>query len=241
MTDSHSLAHVRALAFDVFGTTVDWRGSIQREAESLAAKHGLTGDCGRFADAWRAGYKPAMNEVREGRLPWMNLDALNRKILDSLLDEFSLSGIDDSAIAHLNCAWHQLSPWPDAVAGLNRLKQRFIVTTLSNGNMALLTNMAKHTGLPWDCIISAELFGHYKPDPETYLGAARLLDIAANELMMVAAHPEDLRAAKALGCRTAYVKRPNEFGGKCEMPAVAKGEFDLVAEDFIDLAQQLHT
>lgn len=241
MTDSSSTAHIRVLAFDVFGTTVDWRGSIKREAESLARKHGLTGDWERFADAWRAGYKPAMNEVRTGHLPWMNLDALNRRILDSLLNQFSLSGLDDSAIDHLNRAWHRLAPWPDAVAGLHRLKQQFIVTTLSNGNMALLTNMAKHASLPWDCIISAEFFEHYKPDPETYLGAARLLNIATNELMMVAAHPDDLRAAKSLGCRTAYVKRPNEFGGKCKMPTVAEGEFDLVAEDFIDLAQQLHT
>ena len=184
----------RSLAFDVFGTVVDWRGSIAREVAGLAAERGIDGDWEAFADAWRAGYAPAMDRVRRGELPWMTIDGLHRVILDSIIDRFGLGGLDEAERAHLNRAWHRLQPWPDSVAGLARLKQRFAITTLSNGNFSLLVDMARHAGLPWDCIISAELFGHYKPDPETYLGAARLLDIPPCALMLVASHPGDLRA-----------------------------------------------
>lgn len=230
---------VKALAFDVFGTVVDWRGSIAREAALVAAEHDVPGDWEQLADAWRAGYAPAMDRVRRGDLPWMNIDTLHRLILDSIVDRFGLGRLDDAERDHLNRAWHRLDPWPDAVAGLLQLKRRFVITTLSNGNFALLTNMAKHAGLPWDCIVSAELFGHYKPDPEVYRGAAKLLDVATAELMLVACHPSDLRAAKAQGCRTGYVIRPLEHGASSAAYEYRKEEFDVVAADFLDLAASL--
>jgi 2-haloacid dehalogenase len=235
------LRGVKALAFDVFGTVVDWRGSIISEAAAFGREHGVQADWARFADAWRAGYRPAMQRVRSGELPWLRIDALHRRILDDLLVEFDLRGLAESDIDHLNRVWHRLDPWPDAVAGLSRLKSRFVITTLSNGNLSLLTNMAKRAGLPWDCIISAELFRHYKPDPETYLGAADLLGVAPAELMLVACHPDDLRAARACGCRTGYVERPLEMGPGHPLPRVEAGEFDVVAGDFLQLAERLGT
>jgi 2-haloacid dehalogenase len=236
---STGLRGVKALAFDVFGTIVDWRGSIIREAAAFGREHGMNADWARFADAWRAGYRPAMQKVRSGELPWLKIDALHRLILDDLLVEFDLRGLAESDLDHLNRVWHRLDPWPDTVAGLTRLKTRYAITPLSNGNFSLLTNMAKRAGLPWDCIISAELFRHYKPDPETYLGAADLLGIAPAELMLVACHPDDLRAARACGCRTGYVERPLELGPGHPLPRVEDGEFDVVTHDFLDLAQRL--
>ena len=230
---------VKALAFDVFGTVVDWRGSIIREATAFGAPRGIDADWARFADAWRAGYQPAMQRVREGELPWLRIDALHRLILDGLVAEYGLGGLPEHDLDHLNRVWHRLEPWPDAVPGLARLKSRYIVTTLSNGNFSLLTDMAKHAGLPWDCIVSAELFRHYKPDPETYLGTAELLDIGPAELMLVACHPDDLRAARTTGCRTAYVARPLEHGPGQPPASVKPGEFDVVAGDFIELADRL--
>lgn len=231
---------VRALAFDVFGTVVDWRSSLIREGELLGARKGLKADWAAFADAWRGGYAPAMDRVRKGELPWTNIDGLHRMILNSLLNRFGLAGLREDELDDLNRAWHRLMPWPDAVGGLNRLRARFVLATLSNGNVSLLVDMAKNAGLPWDAVLSAELFGHYKPDPEAYLGAARLLSLAPGEVMMVAAHPSDLRAAKAAGLKTAYVMRPLEFGpqGK-RYPAEPEGAFDFVAADFLDLATQL--
>lgn len=226
----------RALAFDVFGTVVDWRSSITTELQSFGTRHGLQRDWASFADAWRAGYAPAMDRVRRGELAWTRIDDLHRDILVGLLEGVSVT---DAEIDDLNRAWHRLTPWPDAVAGLHRLKQRFVITTLSNGNVSLLTNMAKNAGLPWDCVISAELFGHYKPDPEAYLGCARLLDVAPEQLMLVATHPSDLRAARDCGLRTGYVVRPLEHGAGHPLPEVADGEFDVVAQDFIDLARRL--
>ena len=239
MAQALARPEIRALAFDVFGTVVDWRGSIAREARALAGEHGLEVDGEAFADAWRAGYAPAMDRVRRGELPWLNIDALHRQILDSIVERFGLATLDEAARQHLNRAWHRLAPWPDTVEGLTRLKRQFCITTLSNGNFSLLTNLARHSRLPWDCVISAELFGHYKPDPETYLGTARLLDLPCAALMLVAAHPSDLRAARAQGLRTAYVIRPLEFGAGKALPEYAPGEFDLVADDFKDLARQL--
>ena len=230
---------MKALAFDVFGTVVDWRGGIVREATKFGKEHGMDADWGRFADGWRAGYRPAMQKVRSGELPWLRIDALHRLILNDLLVEFDLRGLAESDIDHLNRAWHRLDPWPDAVAGLSRLKARYVITTLSNGNLSLLTNMAKRAGLPWDCIISAELFRHYKPDPETYLGTADILGIAPAELMLVACHPDDLRAARATGCRTGYVERALELGPGHTPPRVEQGEFDVVAGDFLELADRL--
>lgn len=230
---------VKALAFDIFGTVVDWRSSIIEEGRALAASQGLAEwlglDWPAFADAWRAGYQPAMQQVRSGALPWTDIDGLHRRILNSLLAERGLV-LDEADAVHFNRVWHRLKPWPDSVAGLQRLKAGFTISTLSNGHMALLVNLARHAGLPWDVVLSAELFAHYKPDPEVYLGAARLLGLAPAEVMMVAAHPSDLRAAAACGLRTAYVPRPLERGPGGPMEAWREGEFDLVAADFKALA-----
>jgi 2-haloacid dehalogenase len=228
----------RALAFDVFGTVVDWRSSLIRELEQFGRAHGLQQDWAAFADNWRAGYAPAMDRVRRGDLAWTRIDDLHRMILVELLDGAGITAADDD-IDHLNRAWHRLDPWPDTVAGLIRVKRRFLITTLSNGNVSLLTNMAKRAGLPWDCVISAELFRHYKPDREAYLGCAELLDVAPDELMLVAAHPSDLRAARDAGLMTAYVTRPLEHGPGRRQPRVEDGEFDIVATDFVDLADKL--
>lgn len=229
---------MKALAFDVFGTVVDWRSSIIAELEAFGESHGLQRDWPAFADQWRAGYAPAMDRVRRGELPWTRIDDLHREILVSLLEAADVR-VGDDAVDQLNRAWHRLDPWPDSVAGLTRLKERFVITTLSNGNLSLLTDMAKHAGLPWDCVLSAELFHHYKPDREAYLGCAELLDVSPGELMLVAAHPSDLRAARDAGLGTAYVARPLEYGPGRDPHPVAPGEFDIVATDFFDLADRL--
>lgn len=233
------LRAVRALIFDVFGTVVDWRGSLIAEGRRLGRAKRLQVDWEAFADAWRAGYRPAMARVRSGALGWTSIDTLHRMILDELLGRFGIEGLAEQEIDHLNRVWHRLKPWPDARAGLRRLKRGHTIATLSNGNVALLTNMAKHAGLPWDCILSAELFQHYKPDPETYLGAARLLGLAPQEVMMVAAHKDDLHAARACGLRTAYVTRPREYGSAKKADLSREPAFDVHARDFNDLARQL--
>jgi 2-haloacid dehalogenase len=233
------LAEVQALCFDIFGTVVDWRSSIVREGQLLQQQLALPAqDWGAFADDWRAGYQPAMHEVRTGALPWTDIDGLHRRILDRITAARGLV-LAEADAANFNRVWHRLIPWPDSVAGLYRLKQRFTITSLSNGNVALLVNMAKHAGLPWDTVLSAELFQHYKPDPEVYLGAARLLGLQPAQVMMVAAHPSDLRAAAACGLRTAYVPRPLERGPSGPMEAWTEGEFDVVAPDFGVLAATL--
>lgn len=234
-----SLAGVQALTFDVFGTVVDWRGSIIRAGEALGAAHGLEVDWAAFADAWRGGYRPSMARVRSGELPWTNIDALHRMILDELLDKFGIHALNEADKQHWNRVWHRLTPWPDAVPGLTRLRQHYVLATLSNGNVALLTNMAKHGGLPWDCILSAEIMRHYKPDPETYLGAAELLGLQPLEVMMVAAHKSDLKAAQAVGLRAAFVPRPLEYGTRVEVDIEPDPSFDIHARDFNDLADQL--
>ncbi|MCA3177289.1 MAG: haloacid dehalogenase type II [Burkholderiaceae bacterium] len=228
---------VQVLAFDVFGTVVDWRGSIAREVDAL----GLGVDGAAFADAWRAKYQPAMQRVREGNRGWVKLDVLHRENLDATLDEFGVAArLDDAARVALNLAWHRLDPWPEAVAGLARLKRRFVVTPLSNGNVGLLTRMAKRAGLPWDCVLSAEVYRAYKPEPGAYLGVADTFDLRPAQVMMVAAHASDLRAAAACGLRTAYVDRPLEFGPdrRGDVPR-ADDRFDVVATGFDDLAARL--
>ena len=230
---------MRALAFDVFGTVVDWRSSIVRELEQFGERHGLQQDWPTFADNWRAGYAPAMDRVRRGDLPWTRIDDLHRMILEELLGAAGVTSICVEDVDDLNRAWHRLDPWPDSIAGLTRLKEKFTITTLSNGNMSLLTNMAKRAGLPWDCVISAELFHHYKPDREAYLGCADLLGVQPEQLMLVAAHPSDLKAARASGLKTGYVDRPLEHGPAGEPHNVEPDEFDVVATDFVDLAEQL--
>jgi 2-haloacid dehalogenase len=230
---------VKALTFDVFGTVVDWRSSIIGEGKRIARKKRIQVDWASFADAWRAGYRPAMDRVRRGALSWTNIDALHRSILDELIPRFALHALTEAERDHLNRAWHRLTPWQDSVAGLKRLKQKYVIATLSNGNLALLVNMAKHAGLPWDCVLSAELFAHYKPDPETYQGAARLLGLNVDEVMMVAAHKNDLDAAAAVGLRTAFVPRPKEHGDAGEHDLSPESRFDINAKDFRDLARQL--
>ena len=236
---SAALEQVKALTFDVFGTVVDWRGSITREASKLGRELGIRADWSAFADTWRAGYRPAMDDVRSGRLPWTNIDGLHRRILERILMESGLTMLSAAQIDHLNRAWHRLAPWPDSVRGLKRLKKRYVITTLSNGNVSLLTNMAKQAGLPWDCVLSAELFHHYKPDAEAYLGAAAMLGLAPHEVMMVAAHKDDLRAAQKAGLRAAFVKRPLEFGDRIKKDLKPEKDFDVNASDFLDLAEKL--
>ena len=230
---------IRALLFDVFGTVVDWRGSLVREGRALAVGRRLDVDWAAFADAWRAGYRPAMERVRRGELAWMNIDQLHRLILDEILPRFGIQGLAETEIDELNRVWHRLRPWPDAVRGLKRLKSKFLIAPLSNGNMSLLTEMAKRAGLPWDCILSAELFKHYKPDPQTYLGACALLGTRPDDTLMVAAHEDDLGAARAQGLRTAFVRRPREFGRPSGYNLPHDKGFDVVADDFNHLAEQL--
>jgi 2-haloacid dehalogenase len=232
-------ASVKALVFDTFGTVVDWRTSVTSEVEQLAKKKGFTLDAAKFADAWRAGYAPAMNRVRKGELPWTRLDTLHRMILGNILVDFGITSLSPSEIDTLNHAWHRLKPWPDSVSGLTRLKKRFIIAPLSNGNIALMTNLAKYGGLPWDCILGAELARHYKPDPEVYLSAADFLDLKVGDVMMVAAHLGDLKAAKSLGLKTAFVPRPLEYGPGGKPDLKADASVDLPASDFNDLAKQL--
>lgn len=226
----------RVLAFDVFGTVVDWYGGIRRE---VAQALGSRVDAGAFALAWRAGYQPAMSRVRSGELGWTLIDDLHRMILDQVLEQFRVHDLTESEKLHLNKAWHRLDPWPDVVEGLNRLKRRYLVCTLSNGNIGLLTHMAKHGGLPWDCILSAEVFKAYKPDPATYLGVARVFDVAPAGVMLVAAHQDDLAAARACGLQTAYVERPAEFGADQRKDVSPDPANTLHARDFLDLADQL--
>jgi len=234
-----ALRGINALTFDVFGTVVDWRGSIIAEGRKLGRKKRLLIDWVAFADAWRDGYRPAMDRVRRGDLPWTVIDDLHRMILDELLVRFRLDGLTDAEKSHFNLAWHRLAPWKDSVPGLKRLKKRHVIATLSNGNVALLTNMAKHGALLWDCILSAELFGHYKPDPETYLGAAKLLCLPPEQVMMVAAHNHDLKAAQKLGLKTAFVARPTEYGPLQKYDFEAKGDWDIVANDFGGIAVRM--
>jgi 2-haloacid dehalogenase len=233
------LSAVRALVFDVFGTVVDWRGSVIREGEALGRARGVAVDWSRFADQWRReGYVEGIARIRRGDEPWADADALHRRKLDELLPAYGLGGLAEAAVADFSRAWHRLDPWPDAVPGLSRLKRKFVISPLSNGTFALLTNMARRAGLPWDCILSADLFGAYKPDPATYLGAARLLAIAPAELMMVAAHAGDLRAAREHGLRTAFVARPDEWGAGGR-PDTPPDGVDLAVASFVELAERL--
>jgi 2-haloacid dehalogenase len=230
---------VKALVFDVFGTVVDWRSSVARQVTELAKRRGVAVDGARFADAWRAEYAPSMNRVRTGELPWTRLDDLHRMVLDRLVMEYGLGALTDAELTSLNRAWHRLQPWPDVVSGLTKLKTRFIIAPLSNGNIALMTNLARYAKLPWDCILGAELVRHYKPDREVYESAASILDLQRSEVMMVAAHLGDLRAAKALGLRTAFVARPREFGPSRTPDLEPDSSVDVSARDFNDLARRL--
>ena len=235
-----AIDQVRALVFDVFGTVVDWRSSVIKEGEELARARGLTVDWPRFVDEWRKeGYLGAIDRIRRGELPWTNVDVLHRRKLDELLERYGIGGLTEAEIDHFSRVWHRLTPWPDSIPGLTRLKRKYVISTLSNGTFALLTNMAKHAGLPWDCIISSELVGKYKPAPEVYQTAASLLGLERDRVMLVAAHVSDLRGAQAAGLRAAYVPRPLEFGPDAEPPRGPDPGFDVVATDFVDLAEKL--
>lgn len=234
----------KALAFDVFGTVVDWRHGIARDAApllDLLGRADVTPEA--FADGWRARYQPAMARVRSGERPFVILDTLHREMLEDLLISLDVdpAAVGDARLHDLTLAWHRLDPWPDAVAGLNRLKRRFAIVTLSNGNIALMLDMARRAGLPWDAILGAEVSGHYKPDPEAYLATVRHLAIEPGELCLVAAHHSDLAAARAAGLMTAYVDRPMEYGGR---PAPDRGfaqDWEWSAGSLTELAELLGT
>lgn len=226
---------VEVLAFDIFGTVVDWHGSIVREMAQLYPQ--VDGDA--FALAWRQGYKPAMARVMSGELGWTLIDDLHRMILDQILPRFGLEHLDEAQRRHLNRVWHRLDPWPEAVAALQRLKRRYILCSLSNGNLGLLTRMAKRAGLPWDCVLSAEVFRAYKPDPATYLGVARVFDVSPRKVMLVAAHHDDLAGARACGLRTAYIERPLENGTARPKDVSPQPGNDLHSRDLAALADVL--
>ena len=225
----------KVLVFDIFGTVVDWHGSIAKEVNAM----GLHVDGGEFALAWRAGYQPAMKRVMSGELGWTLIDDLHRMILDEILTKFKITHLSEADKRHLNKAWHRLDAWPDSVAGLTRLKTKFTICTLSNGNLGLLTNMAKRAGLPWDCILSAEVFRAYKPHPSTYLGAAKVFDLAPGEVMLVAAHQDDLAAARDCGLQSAFIERLHEFGANQPSDVSPNAANTWHATNLVTLADQL--
>ncbi|HKU97366.1 MAG TPA: haloacid dehalogenase type II [Vineibacter sp.] len=234
-------ADIKACIFDVFGTVVDWRTSVSKDLAAFAASKQITGvDWLAFAVAWRKLYQPGMEEVRSGRRPFTVLDVLHRESLVRLIGEFGIKGLSEADIDHMNRAWHRLDPWPDVVAGLTRLKSRFIIAPCSNGNIALMVNMAKRAGLPWDCVLGAETARAYKPAPEAYLASCRMLDLRPSQVLMVAAHNGDLKAAKAQGLGTAFVARPTEHGPDQKTDLAADSSVvDIPADSFVDLAQKL--
>ena len=239
MTLKQSIRGIRAVLFDVFGTVVDWRSSISQEVVSFAKRCDSVVDGEAFADRWRALYQPAMERVRSGSIAFVPLDQLHRENLDQTLMEFSLTNASEAEIANLNLAWHRLDPWPDVVPGLQKLKRGYQIGTLSNGNIDLIKNMARHAGLPWDAILGAEVARAYKPQPQAYLGSAAALGFEPSQCMLVAAHNNDLEAALEVGFKTAFVARPFEHGPNQETDLFAEGEYEIVAQDFIDLAEQL--
>ena len=230
---------VQALLFDVFGTVVDWRSSIVDELTRFGAEKRLQADWAAFTDDWRGLYQPAMDEVRSGRRPWTILDVLHRESLDKLLVKHGVSGLSEADKDHINRVWHRLKPWPDTVEGLKRLKTRYIIGTLSNGNVGLLTRMAKNAGLPWDVVLGAETARAYKPLPAAYQAAAALLNLEPSQVMLVAAHNGDLAAAAATGLRTAFVARPAEHGPHQKIDTRAEGDWDVVADSFTGVADAM--
>ena len=230
---------VKALVFDTFGTVVDWRGSIIAEGEVWGKSKGITIDWGRIADRWRAGYAPSMEKVRKGEMPWTKLDTLHRMLLEDLLKEFAITGLTEEEKDHWNRVWHRLKPWPDSVAGLARLKKKYTIAPLSNGNVSLLADMAKNAGIPWDLILSSELARHYKPDRESYLTAVELLTLKPEEVMMTAAHRNDLHAARSFGLLTGFIHRPDEYGPSRRGDTAKPGDFDVVSENMVDLAMKM--
>jgi 2-haloacid dehalogenase len=235
------LTNVKACIFDVFGTVVDWRSSVIAEATEWGEAKGLKVNWIEFTDRWRLGYKPAMDKVRKREIPWTKLDDLQRLILEELLQHYKIEGLSEQEKVEWAHVWRRLKPWPDSVEGLARLKKRYFIAPLSNGNVALMAHLAKFARLPWDVVLGSDLVGHYKPDREMYLSAPDFLDLKPEEIMMCAAHAPDLQAARSSGLRTGFIYRPNEYGGgPVGVPDKANpGDFDLVCSSILDLAQQL--
>ncbi len=227
---------IRLIIFDTFGTVVDWRGSIIRDLSHWGADQGIAIDWADMALRWRGQYKPQMERVRSGEIAWTNLDALHSEALSHVLTEMNVPALTPAQHVYVNHVWHRLEPWDDLISGLTRLKAKYVIGSLSNGNVALLVNMAKHAGLPWDFIFSCELFRRYKPDAETYLGACNLMDIEPSRVMMCASHNDDLVAARALGLKTAFIPRPTEYGPNQKSDLVAEDDWDVVATSIEDLA-----
>jgi 2-haloacid dehalogenase len=232
---------VKALVFDVFGTIVDWRSSVIAEGIAWGKAKGLHINWVDFADHWRLGYQPAMEKVRKGEIPWTRLDDLHRMILEDLLKEFKIGNLTEEEKVSWSCVWRRLKPWPDSVEGLTRLKKKYVIAPLSNGNIALMANLAKFAGLPWDAILGSELVQHYKADKEVYISAPYFLGLKPEEVMMCAAHISDLKAARSNGLRTAFIYRPEEYGnGPVGVADEAKpGDFDIVSVSAVDLASQM--
>ena len=235
----NQLGQVRALLFDVFGSVVDWRTSITRDLQAWGKNRQIEADWEAFARAWRGFYQPKMQEVRSGKRRFALLDDLHRESLEVLLPRFGITGLSTSDKDHINRVWHRLDAWPDSIAGLWQLKSRFTIAPLSNGNVALLNNMAKHAGLPWDLNLSTQWFEAYKPQPQTYLGAVEVLGLEPEEVMMCAAHNDDLEAARQCGLKTAFWPRPTEYGVDQMKDLAPDQQWDVVATDIRDLARQL--
>ena len=228
---------IKALLFDVFGTLVDWRSGVARDARALLAPLGIKADWIAFADAWRDQYQPAMEEVRAGRIPFSKLDVLHRRNLDVVLRDLGLERVDEATRVNLNLAWHRLDAWPDVAPGLAKLRERFLLAPCSNGHISIMANLARRNRLPWDAILGAEIARDYKPKPVVYLSSAAAFDCAPEEAMMVAAHSYDLSSAAACGLRTAFIARPQERPGKSEAKATVP--VDVSAGSLVELAQQL--
>jgi 2-haloacid dehalogenase len=232
-------SHVKALVFDVFGTVVDWRGSCIAELTAFGEAKSITADWVKLTDEWRGLYQPSMEAVRSGKRAWTILDVLHRESLDVLLRQHKITGLSDADKDHLTRIWHRLKPWPDVVAGLTRLKSKYIIGTLSNGNVGLLTRMAKNAGLPWDVVLGAETAQAYKPLPQAYRRACELLNLKPSEVMLVAAHNRDLAGAATEGMATGFVARPTEYGPLQKVDFKAEQAWSVIASDFGDLATQM--
>lgn len=233
------ISSLKAIVFDTFGTLVDWRGSLVAQLTAFGHERGLDADWEALVDAWRSRYRPSLDQVRQGTIPWTVLDELHRASLIRLLPDFGLSSLTDQEIDFLVMGWHRLNPWPDVLPGLQRLRQLYIIGPLSNGNLSLMVNLAKFARLPWDVVFGSDLFRHYKPDSETYLGVCDLLRLNPEQVMLTAAHNNDLRAARALGLMTAFIPRPLEFGPNQTTDLNPEGDWNITASDTEDLALQM--
>ena len=230
---------IKAIVFDTFGTVVDWRSSITADFRAFGKHRAIDIPREAFVDEWKAAYKPGMDAVRSGVWPWTRVDKIYRSKLEAILPKYGIDTLTEEEKIYLNRAWHRLNPWPDSVAGLTRLKKQYVISTLSNGDVDCLVSMAKNAGLPWDLILCAEIFRHYKPDPEVYLGAIELLNLKPHEVMMVAAHNYDLRAAHSHGMRTGFVLRPTEYGPNQKTDLKAEEDWDIAVNNFLELADAL--